>query len=440
MNKEMKDLCNWVIETAKKSGAADCKAGIYKRRFVEVEYRERKPETVKEASTQRIGVEIFADGKYSAQDTSDMRKEALQTFIKNLVENTKLLEEDPYRSLPETKYYKGRADLDLKIFDPTHEGYSAEQRHDIVKIIEDACLKQGGEKVVSVTSSEYDHVYEECILSSNGFEGYRKETVFWAGSQMTAQDEGDRRPTGYHYVGCCMRGDIPNAQEIGQATAKRTLDLLGAKKIASETLPIIIENRNVSRVLGGFMSALYGRSIQQKRSFLAEQKGKKIGSEQFTLIDDPHIIKGLGSRLYDDDGFATKKRMIIESGTLNEFLLDWYYSRKLGWEPTTGGTSNLMIPKGKRSVEQIMKDLGRGIYITGFLGGNSNSTTGDFSVGIMGHLFENGTPTQAIAEMNIADNHLSFWNKLVEVADDPWLYSSWQMPSLVFKDVVVAGV
>ncbi len=87
-----------------------------------------------------------------------------------------------------------------------------------------------------------------------------------------------------------------------------------------------------------------------------------------------------------------------------------------------------------------MKDLGRGIFITGFIGGNSNSTTGDASVGIFGKLFENGKPTQAVAEMNIAGNHLKFWNNLIEVANDPWVYSSYRTPSLVFKDVVVSGL
>jgi PmbA protein len=86
-----------------------------------------------------------------------------------------------------------------------------------------------------------------------------------------------------------------------------------------------------------------------------------------------------------------------------------------------------------------MKDLGKGILVTGFIGGNSNSTTGDTSVGIIGRLFENGEPTQAVAEMNIADNHLKFWHKLTEAANDPWIYSSYRMPSLVFTDVVVSG-
>jgi PmbA protein len=86
-----------------------------------------------------------------------------------------------------------------------------------------------------------------------------------------------------------------------------------------------------------------------------------------------------------------------------------------------------------------MKDLDRGILITGFIGGNSNSTTGDASVGILGQLFEEGKTVQPVSEMNIADNHLKFWQKLAEVGNDPWLYSSFRTPSLVFTDVVVSG-
>ncbi len=86
-----------------------------------------------------------------------------------------------------------------------------------------------------------------------------------------------------------------------------------------------------------------------------------------------------------------------------------------------------------------MKDLGKGVFVTGFIGGNSNSTTGDASIGIIGKLFENGVPTQSVAEMNIADNHLKFWHKLSEVASDLWTYSSYRTPSLVFTDIVVSG-
>ena len=77
------------------------------------------------------------------------------------------------------------------------------------------------------------------------------------------------------------------------------------------------------------------------------------------------------------------------------------------------------------------------ILITGFIGGNSNSTTGDASIGIVGQLFEGGELVHVVPEMNVADNHLKFWNRPVEVANDPWIYSSFRTPSLVFTDVVV---
>jgi len=440
MKKEMYDLASWSLKTAKSAGADDCRVGLSQERFVNISYRNRKPENIKEATTQQLFVEIFVNGRYSGQTTSDLRQKALKDFISNAVATTKLLAKDPYRILPDPKYYKGRAEIDLGLVDSDYEKLTPEDRHQLVKKMEDSCLAKGGKKVISVTAMEYDSHTKSVILSSNGFEGRQAVTVYQMGSSVTIQDQGDRRPMGFSYAFSVKRKSLPSPDKIGADAAQRTLSLLGGKKIKTETLPIIIENRNVPRLLAGLIEAMYGYNIQQKRSFLADKKGKKIASNHFTLIDDPFVISGLGSQLFDGDGLAAKKRVMVEEGRLKEFYIDWYYSRKLGWEPTTGSPSNLIIPPGKRSIQEIMKDLGRGIFITGFIGGNSNSTTGDASVGIIGQLFENGQPVQAVAEMNIADNHLKFWSKLVETANDPWPYSSWRTPSLVFEDIVVSGI
>ncbi|UCG28228.1 MAG: TldD/PmbA family protein, partial [Bacteroidales bacterium] len=424
MNEEIYNLAKWSVDTAKTAGADDCKAGISRQRSVNISYRDRKPESIKEASSMDLFIEIFVNGRYSGQSTSDLRKESLDSFISNAVATTKLLAEDPYRTLPDPKYYEGRADTDLEIVDPAYEQFSPDDRHNFARMIENACLETGGEKTISVTAGVQDSHGESVIITSNGFEGMRESTFYRAGAQMAVKDEGDRRPQEYHYIGTRHRSDLPDPVQIGNMAAKRTLDLLGGKKIKTETLPIIIENRNVPRVAGGFLSAMFGGNIQQKQSFLADKKDQPVASEHFTLIDDPHLPAGMGSQLFDGDGFASRKRTMIESGVLKEFFIDWYYSQKLGWEPTTGGPSNLILPPGNRSVEDIMKDLGRGILVTGFIGGNSNSTTGDFSIGIYGKLFENGIPVQTVVEMNIAGNHLEFWDRLVEVANDPWIYSS----------------
>jgi len=435
-----KELADWVVDQTKQAGANDCKVSISKRRFVEINYRDRKPEVIKEATTQRLNLQVFIDNKFASQSTPDFRKNTLSGFINDIIDSARIMEEDPYRTLPDPKYYAGRSTIDLQLADPTQSDLTPEERHEMAKTVENACLEKGGSKVISVEAGEYDDTSESFVKTSNGFEGSNKTTQCWTGASMTAQDEGDRRPNGYHWVGCRYRNDLPPLAEVGNMAAIRTLDLMGGKKIPSETLPIILENRVVERVLSGLIDPMTAGAIQQKRSFLADKKGQLIGSKLLTIQDDPFLTRGLGSRYFDEDGFPAKKRNLYSQGKLDEFLVDWYYGRKLGWEPNSGSTSNLIIPPGNRSVDEMIKDMGRCMLITGFIGGNSNSTTGDFSLGIIGKLFEKGQFVQNVAEMNMADNHLKFWNKLVEVGNDPWIYSSARLPSLVFDGVVVAGI
>ena len=440
MKQELYDLAEKAIEIAKSSGADDCRVAVGGQRFVEISYRDHKPENIKEASTKGLGVEIFVNKRYSSQSTSDLRSDSLKTFITNAIASTKLLAEDPFRTLPDPKYYQGRAEVDLKQYDPAYENMTPEERHSFVKAMEESCLAKGGDRVISVTARGYDSRSEQLLMTSNGFDGYQEASVFFGGAQMTARDEGDRRPAEDAGAVTLSRKALPKPEEIGADAATRALGLLGAKKIKTETLPVIIENRVVSRFGGGFLQAMFGRSIQQKQSFLADKKGQKVASQVLSLIDDPFIPGALGSGTFDGEGMTLKKRTMLDGGVLKEFYVDWYYGQKLGWEPTTGSPSNLIIPPGKRSVMEIMKDLGRGIFITGFIGGNSNSTTGDTSIGITGQLFDKGKIVHPVSEMNIADNHLKIWQRLVETANDPYPYSSQRFPSLVFSDVVVAGI
>jgi PmbA protein len=436
----LQELADWVIAQTLKAGANNCKVSLSKRRLVEINYRDRKPEVIKEATTKNLYLEVFINNRFAGQSTPDYRQSTLEGFINNVVESAKIMEEDPYRTLPDPKYYEGRSTADLQLNDPDYGQITPEERHQMVKTVEESCLQKGGDKVISVEAGQNDETYEEFIKSSNGFEGSTQTTYCQIGASMTAQDEGDRRPEGYNYVSCRYRSDLPSLEEVGTVAADRTLDLMGGKKIATTKIPVILENRGAARVLSGLLNPMSAGNIQQKRSFLADKKDKAVGSKLLTLTDDPFIPRGLGSKYYDGDGFPARKRDLFTEGVVNEFLVDWYYSRKLGWEPTSGSISNIIIPPGTRSVDEIIKDLGRCMLITGYIGGNSNSTTGDFSVGIIGKLYEKGQFVQNVAEMNIADNHLKFWNKLVEVANDPWVYSQAIFPSLVIDDVVVAGI
>jgi predicted Zn-dependent protease len=187
-------LADWIISRVKNAGAQDCRVNLSRNRLVEINYRDRKPETIKEATTQGLSLEIFSNNRYAAQSTPDLRQSTLEAFIKDVVGNAAIMEEDPFRTLPDPKYYEGKITADLQLSDPEYGKMTPEERHSRVKEIEDACLTKGGDKVISVEAGGYDQTYEEYVRTSNGFEGSTGGTFCQIGVSMTAKDEGDRRP------------------------------------------------------------------------------------------------------------------------------------------------------------------------------------------------------------------------------------------------------
>lgn len=136
---------------------------------------------------------------------------------------------------------------------------------------------------------------------------------------------------------------------------------------------------------------------------------------------------------------ATRKRPVFEDGVLRTYFLDTYYASKLGFEPTSGDFGNLVWRPGSRSGAQLVGTLKKGIYVTSFVGGNSNSTTGDLSLGIKGFFVEDGKIVHPVSEMNLAGNHLEIWKALDEVGSDPFPYAANRVPSLLLRQMTCSG-
>ncbi len=432
-------LAHWAVNTAKKAGADELSVNIVNSRDVEVEVRNQKVDKLQESTQNSLSINIYVDKKYSGQSTNDLRKESLSRFISEAVAMTKYLSEDEYRSLPDPKYYEGQKDIDLKTFDEDYESLTTDKRVAYAKAIEQSASDQS-DKVITSNAGFGDSMYETVKVHSNGFEGSSKTTVYSAGAESTVKGDGDGRPSDWCWHTFRFRKDMTKPELLGKEATERALTKVGQKKIDSGVYDMVIENRAASRMLYSLISPLNASSIQQKRSFLEGKLGEKIASDNFTIIDDPHIVSGFGSRLYDGDGIATKSRPIIENGILKSYYVDWYNGRKLGWEPTSGGTTNLVFGNGDKNLDQLIAQMKKGFLVTGFIGGNSNSTTGDFSMGIIGTYIENGKKIKPVNEMNISGNLTEFLMQLVEFGNDPWIYSSWRRPSMYFKDIQFSGV
>ncbi len=432
------ELGYWVQKKAKELGASQTALGINNSRSVSVDYRDGEIETLKESTEQSLWIELFAKGRYSSHSTNDLRKESLEKFLSKAVDLTGFLEKDEFRKLADPELYQGQPKVDLDLNDSSYADLTPEERQKRAREL-GAYLEGKDDRIISIASGFYDTHSESYQLNSNGFEGQKETTSFSHGASVSLQGEGDKKPEGWRYYRARHLNDLVGAEQTAKEALARTQDRLGAGKIDSEVMPLLLENSNAAGLLWRLMGPLQAASIQQKNSFLADRKGKKVGSDLLTIIDEPAIVRGLGSRYYDGDGLAAKSMPLFTNGVLNNYYTDVYNGNKLGWKPNSGGASNLILKPGSRSGAEIEADLDRAILVTDWLGGNANGTTGDFSFGVAGWLIENGKRVKSITEMNVSGNYNELLANLIEVGNDPWIHSAFRTPTLVFDKVSFSG-
>ncbi len=437
MTKEEKyNLAKWAMNHALNNGAQHVSVTIANSKNSSIDVREEKIETLEQATQNNLSIRLFVDKKYSTHSTNRLKKEDLAGFIEEAIAGTKYLAEDEFRTLPEPElYYKGQGE-NLKILDEKFNTVDPEKKIDLAFVAEKEVLGKD-ERIISVSTSYYDGLSERVMVNSNGFEGDTSNSYYGISASVSVKS-GDTRPSASWSESAIFFDDLKK-DGIGQIALDKALKKIGQKKITSGKMPMIVENRQMSRIFNPLISALSGSAIQQKSSFLIDKLDEKVVSDKLSITDNPFIVGGRGSRHFDSEGLATKKRAIFENGVLKSYFIDTYYAKKLGMAPTSGGTTNLEFKTGNNDLQGLVKLVKKGILVTGFNGGNSNDTTGDFSFGIEGFLIENGKIVQPVSEMNITGNLLGLWSEIIEVGNDINTNSSWLTPSILFDGVDFSG-
>ena len=438
MTKEEKyTLAKWAMNHALENGAQQSSVSISNSRSSSVEVRDEKIDKLEQAIQSSLTIRLYVDKKYSAHSTNRLKKEELAKFIEQAIEGTRFLSEDEFRTLPDPElYYKGGSD-DLKTLDSDFNKVDPQKKIELAFGVEKEVLGKD-DRIISVSASYYDGFDERVLITSNGFEGDSANSQFGLHASVSVKSNDARPESSWNESAVFF--DKLKKESVGTTALKKAVNKIGQKKIGSEKMSMIVENKQVGRIFGPLISALNGSAIQQKNSFLIDKLNEKVTSEKLTITDDPFIVSGRGSRLFDGEGLATKKRPVFEKGILKTYYIDTYYGKKLQMDPTSGGTTNLVFETGDKDLQGLVAKIKRGILVTGFNGGNSNGSTGDFSFGIEGFLIENGILGQPVSEMNITGNMKDLWSNIGEIGNDINESSSWLTPSILFEGVDFSGI
>ena len=437
INNKEKNICHSLLKFLLNKGCDQARVTFSKSTASSFSFQKNVLDRLEGNNENRIYLEIFVNKGFGSFSSNRIHIGELEKFASDSILAVKLLEEDPFRQLPDSnRYYKSNENLDL--FDSKIYELTTSQKFEILhKSLREIDLD--APQIVTAEVSYDDSLNSVYMIDSNGFENEKQTTTFSLGAGITLSTDTDARIEASDYELYC-KWDKLTKTGLLQRAYNKALQKVGQKKIVSGVFNMITDNKSTNKFIHPILSAISGGSIDQKRSFLENRKGEKIFSDKFSLYDRPLQAEKLGSRLYDGEGVATENRTIIENGVLQNYYISTYYAKKLSLEPTIASPTGICLQMGSKNIDQIIASCESAIYVTGYNGGNSNPTTGDFSFGVEGFLIENGKISQAISEMNITGNFIDLWNNILEIGNDPRQNTSNQIPSMLFANVKFSGL
>ncbi|MCC6484579.1 MAG: TldD/PmbA family protein [Armatimonadetes bacterium] len=232
---------------------------------------------------------------------------------------------------------------------------------------------------------------------------------------------------------------------IGMSAAQTAVQFLGARKIESGVMPVILGPLSSGSVFGALAAGAEAESHQRGRSWLLGKLGRKVAADILTVRDDATIPAGLSSRSHDSEGVPTRPITIVENGVLINFLHNSYTAHKAKANLTGHargggiGPTNVNVELGEASAAQIIRDTKRGLYINmGRL--SPDSTTGEVSAMVdFGFMIENGEIAYPVAGVMAGINGLEMMANIDAISSDGRVEPGSVSPTIRIQNIRIAG-
>ena len=311
-------------------------------------------------------------------------------------------------------------------------------------------IRKFDKRIVEVEAVEYEESESTVLLyNSRGLKLSQKSNYcVYVGAAVAK--EGEQVKSGYElfFDNDFSKFDVKKlAKEVGEATVSQ----LGGEPCASSTYKAVLSPDVVRAFLSAYIGFADAEEVQKKSSLFIDKLNTKIASSKLTIEDRP-LQRNVFARWFDDEGVATYNKAIIKNGVLQTYLYNLTTAAKDGVETTGNGyraggkmgtaPAFLYMKPGKKSQEELFKDLGDGVYITDVSGLHAglNPQSGNFSLQSTGFLVKNGKKDRALDIITVSGNLMDVFKDIIEVGSDSKVSpSSSSCPSVLIKKLVVSG-
>jgi len=435
-----------LIDYAQKAGADASEASFAARESISAEVRMGELEGMEREEGRSVALRAFIGKRQAAASSTDLSAAGLRALAERTVAMARAAPEDKFCGLLDAKYRAKGAGPDLEQSDTARP--TPEQLLELARACEAASLTVEG-VANSGGGGASSEISTFVYATSDGFEGAESATGYSLGTQPIAE-RGDDMERDYEWRTKRFFADLGSPEEIGRIAGERTARRLGARKVPSQKAAVIFENRLAGRMISPFLSGISGAAVARGVSFVKDKLGQRVFAPGFRIHEDPFVKRAMGSRWFDGEGGAVAPLTLVDDGVQTTWLLNSSAARQLNLEPNGhasaghGGppgiaTANLFVKPGDLDLAGLMRDAGRGLFVTEMFSPSLNMNTGDWSVGVAGYWFEGGAIAHPVSEVTVAGNLLDIYARL-RCGADLDNRGSLEIPSLIVDDLAIGGV
>ncbi len=434
---ELEIAVSKALEMAKVSADA-AEVAITKTTGISVSSHDCEVENVEFNSDGALGITVYRGQCKGSASTSDLSDAAIQKAVEAALDIARYTSKDPYAGpAPKELMVKHIPDLDLFHPDEPNPDYASE----LAIRAEQAALAYS-DKIKQSDGASYDSHYGIRVYgNSHGLIASHASSRHSLSCSVIGAGKNGEMERDYSYTMARHKDELWTPEQVGLEAAQKTVSRLDAKRVKTGQFPVLFQADVATGLLGHLVMAISGGNLYRKSSFLLDKLGEKILPDWFNVEEKPHVLRGLASSAFDNEGVFTQDKQIITDGVLSTYLLTSYAARKMNMTPTghAGGIHNWFVKTNGPDFAGMLKMLGTGLVVTELMGQGVNTVTGDYSRGAAGFWVENGEIQFPVSEITIAGNLKDMFTNIVAVGRDIETRSQIQTGSILIESMKVAG-
>jgi len=304
---------------------------------------------------------VVKDKRIVVLTTNQLNRSSLRDLLRNAISITEVQHpNEDFVSLPTPQ--------SIPEINTFHENIKSLTPNRKVKVINDLFKMVRG-KDLQASGSFSNGEVEVAVVNSLGVEAYQRysDLVF----HLIVENDG-----GSGYAGFVSR----DPDQLDIVSLVREAIQKASRGVPAQIEPgeyeVILEPYAVSELLSflGYLG-FHALAVQEGRSFFCNEFGKKLVDSRVTIYDDGLDAEGLQIP-FDFEGVPKRRAIFFEEGVVKEVTYDSFTGGREGKDSTGHGLVapntegpipiNLFMKGGESSLEEMVRSVRKGIYVTRF--------------------------------------------------------------------------